>query len=191
MVRDPIGAWAGFDGFPQVFHRLLKKLGGSLADAVRVIEYEDQLHRLALLDCIAQLQDHERAFDPDLLEGEAMAADYLALLQERCGQYDGRILLALIEEEVVGFVCVMAAVLPADPDDPRTDYAYVSDLFVYAGYRRRGVARTLLEAAEAFAKARGAEVMRVGVLAANAAARRLYEGLGFSPCHIQLLKPIS
>ncbi|MEN9221634.1 MAG: hypothetical protein Q6M04_04275 [Thermostichus sp. BF3_bins_97] len=80
-----------------------------MADGVRVVGYEERRYRGVLLGCIAQLQDHERAFDPDLLPGQAMAADYLALLQKHCGQYDGRILLALMEEEVVGFVCVKRA----------------------------------------------------------------------------------
>ncbi|MCJ2544537.1 hypothetical protein [Thermostichus vulcanus] len=32
--------------------------------AVRIVEYEESLHRGALLDTIAQLQDHERVFNP-------------------------------------------------------------------------------------------------------------------------------
>lgn len=45
--------------------------------AIRVVEYEESLHRGALLEAIAQLQDHERAFDPHLLSGQVMAVDDL------------------------------------------------------------------------------------------------------------------
>jgi ribosomal protein S18 acetylase RimI-like enzyme len=156
-----------------------------------MVEYEERLHRGALLDAIAQLQDYERAFDLRLLPGQAMAVDYLSLLQERCDLYQGQILLAILGQAVVGFVCVMAAIPPTDPDDPRGDSAYISDLFVEASCRRQGIGRRLLHGAEAFAKSRGATLIRVGVLAGNSAACRLYEEMGFSPYHIQLLKPMS
>ncbi|MEN9226428.1 MAG: GNAT family N-acetyltransferase [Thermostichus sp. HHBFW_bins_43] len=71
--------------------------------------------------------------------------------------------LAVLGQEVVDFVCVVVTLPSTDPDDPRTDYVCVSDLFVHAGYRCQGVGRRLLEAAEFFAKVRGAEVMRVGL----------------------------
>ncbi|MFQ3584315.1 MAG: hypothetical protein SNJ85_05190 [Cyanobacteriota bacterium] len=50
-----------------------------LADeiAVRIVEYEESLHRGALLDAIAQLQDHERVFGirPRLSPGQAMVKE--------------------------------------------------------------------------------------------------------------------
>ncbi|MEN9231619.1 MAG: GNAT family N-acetyltransferase [Thermostichus sp. DG02_5_bins_236] len=123
--------------------------------AVRIVEYEESLHREALLDAIVQLQNHERVFDPRLLPGQAMAKEYLSLLQERCDLYQGQILLAMLGQAVVGFVCVMAAVPPTDPDDPRGDSAYISDLFVEASYRRQGIGHRLLQEAEASAQSRG------------------------------------
>ncbi|MFQ3613337.1 MAG: GNAT family N-acetyltransferase [Cyanobacteriota bacterium] len=158
---------------------------------VEIVEYEESLHREALLDAIVQLQEHERVFDPRLLPGQAMAKEYLSLLQERCDLYQGQILLAMLGQAVVGFVCVMATVPPTDPDDPRGDSAYISDLFVEASYRRQGIGRRLLQEAEASAQSRGATLIRVGVLAGNLRARRLYEELGFVPYHIQLVKPLS
>jgi ribosomal protein S18 acetylase RimI-like enzyme len=57
-------------------------------------------------------------------------------------------------------------------------------------YRRRGIGRALLAHAERFATASGAGVFRVGVLAKNEAAGRLYNSSGFTNYHIQLIKTL-
>jgi ribosomal-protein-alanine N-acetyltransferase len=76
-----------------------------------------------------------------------------------------------------------------EPDETQA-YAYGSDLVVLPAYRRRGIGRALLERAEAYARGEGARVLRVGVLAKNEAAARLYRSLGFGDCTIQLNKPL-
>ena len=47
--------------------------------------------------------------------------------------------------------------------------------------RGKGLGRALIEGCEAWARARGHQLLTLGVLARNARAIRAYEGAGFSP----------
>jgi len=86
---------------------------------------------------------------------------------------------------------VLAEVLPEQPDEDQAAYAYISDLVVLPSYRRQGIARELLRHAEAYAGARGAKLLRIGVLAKNRIARDLYGKLGFEDYQLQLVKKLS
>jgi ribosomal protein S18 acetylase RimI-like enzyme len=151
-------------------------------------DYEPAQDRRRLRSCVVELQDFERALEPALPKGEAMADRYLAYMLERCAGTAGRIFVAEEDGVVVGFVGVLARVVP-EPDEAQA-YAYVSDLVVLPAYRRRGIGRALLERAEAYARREGAGTLRVGVLAKNEAAGRLYRSKGFSDYTIHLNKPL-
>lgn len=76
----------------------------------------------------------------------------------------------------------MAGYLRLRPVTPLPENAHVlgvAGLAVAPGDRRRGVASALLAAAERQARARGTRKLSLRVLSTNAAARRLYERLGF------------
>lgn len=83
------------------------------------------------------------------------------------------ILVATSQEQVSGFVVVSAlcAVYPAE--------AEVESLAVSLGFRRRGLGRSLLDAAAAWSQAQGADVLRLEVRAGNGGALRLYAANGF------------
>jgi ribosomal protein S18 acetylase RimI-like enzyme len=151
-------------------------------------DYEPARHRTQLRSCIVELQEFERGLEPTLPKGEAMADRYLAHVLQRCSEASGRIFVAEVEGAVVGFVGVLARIVP-EPDESQA-YAYVSDLIVVPAYRRRGIGRALLERAERFARGEGAKALRVGVLAKNEPAGRLYRRLGFTDYTIQLNKPL-
>jgi len=142
----------------------------------------------ALRDCFIELQDYERQLNPGKPEGSTIAKAYLERMFARCRQWDGRVFVAELAGRVVGFVCVWAKVPPDEPDDNPAHYAHVSDLVVRAAYRRRGIGRQLLSAAETYARAQGALALRIGVSAHNAAARHLYASAGFEECKIELVK---
>jgi ribosomal protein S18 acetylase RimI-like enzyme len=57
---------------------------------------------------------------------------------------------------------------------------FISNLAVHPKFRRRGIARRLVEAGIEFARERGAKRISLEVRAENAPARALYQGLGFS-----------
>ena len=159
------------DGF--VFADLLP------ADPCEIRVYDPARDAGALRACFRELQEFERALEPDLPPGEDVSDAYLALLFDRCARWRGRIFVAEQGGRVVGFSAIQAAVPQEEPDDPPGPYALLSDLVVLPEARRAGVGRSLLERAEAFARAEGATVLCLGVLARNRGARTLYAEAGF------------
>ena len=117
-----------------------------------------------------------------------MADAYLTFLLDRCSRAAGRVLVAEIDHGVVGFVGVLCRVVPEEPDEDQTPYAYISDLVVLPRYRQRGIGRALLDRAEALVRSSGARNLRVGVLAKNEPAARLYRAVGFTDYRLQLVK---
>jgi GNAT superfamily N-acetyltransferase len=135
----------------------------------------------SLRDCIAELQDSERAIDGRLRPGRAIASDYFDAMLEDCHRYAGQVFVLEVERAVVGFTTVFARVPFERLDEPPGDYALVAELLVRRAYRRRGYARALLAHAERYAAAQGAVELRIGVLSGNGAARTLYLRFGFTP----------
>lgn len=84
-------------------------------------------------------------------------------------------LLAEDDGQVAGFAClrVVPCLLYAEP------YAELTELYVDPAHRRRGVARTLIGAAEQLARSRGAAEVIIMTGVANAAAQALYRSAGY------------
>ncbi len=140
---------------------------------------------VAVRQCIIELQEFERAIDPRLRPGESMADDYREHIQGQCAEANGRVFVAEHEGAVVGFVAVLAAQPFTELDDPPGTYALVTDVVVQASHRGHGIGSQLLRHAEAFVRVAGATELRIGVLAENVAARRLYLDSGFVP-HLEV-----
>jgi ribosomal protein S18 acetylase RimI-like enzyme len=157
--------------------------------------------------CVVALQDYERGLEPALPAGNAMADVYVARMFERCAKWDGVVFVAESEAAttpptdaarratgssapLIGFVSVWARVPQDEPDEPEGDYAFISDLVVLPASRGRGVGTALLAAAERHARSRGAATLKIGVLARNRDARRLYERVGFLDYRLQLTKSL-
>jgi ribosomal protein S18 acetylase RimI-like enzyme len=146
--------------------------------------YQDR-DAAALRRCVIVLQDFERTIDPRLLAGEEMADRYCERIHERCRDAAGQIYVAEDDSVVVGFVTVLARESFTELDDPPGQYALIADLVVLESQRGRGIGRQLLERAERHAKQAGATELRIGVLANNGVARRLYLDVGFQP-HLEI-----
>ncbi|WP_176442104.1 GNAT family N-acetyltransferase [Zobellella denitrificans] len=143
-----------------------------------------------LRTCVHELQEAERALDPRLPAGDLVLEPYLAELFRRCARCAGRILVAERAGVVAGFVAVLTRVVSEEPDDGGLEYGLISDLHVRAPWRRRGLGRQLLAAAEAQARQEGVRWLRIGVLAANAPALALYRAAGFKAHLVELEKDL-
>jgi ribosomal protein S18 acetylase RimI-like enzyme len=140
----------------------------------------------AVRQCVVELQDFERALDSRLRPGETMADAYCERIHARCAESDGRVFVAEQDESVVGFVAVFSRESFTELDEPPGTYAFISDLVVLSPYRGRGIGRQLLQRAEAFAREADARELRIGVLAENLKARRMYLASEFVP-HLEIL----
>jgi GNAT superfamily N-acetyltransferase len=134
---------------------------------------------------LVELQEFERTIDPRLRPGEAMADAYWENIQARCNETNGQVFVAEQDGVVVGFIAILATEPFTELSEPPGTYALVTDVVVLPSHRGRGIGAQLLQHAEAFARAAGATELRIGVLARNAVARKLYRGAGFVP-HLEV-----
>jgi len=156
-------------------------------EAAVIREYAHGIDAAALRSCFVELQDFERAFDPAMPTGEAVADAYLQRMLERCSTWDGAVFVALVRERVIGFVCVWTRV-PPEPDEPPVPYAFISDLIVLPTLRGRGVGQALIAEAERYARGRGTVMLKLDVMAGNRGALRLYEAVGFTRRRLEMAK---
>jgi ribosomal protein S18 acetylase RimI-like enzyme len=157
-------------------------------EAAAIRAYDAGRDAAAVRACFLELQEFERALEPTLPAGAAVADAYLRRMFDRCAQWDGAVFVAVVAGEEVGFVSVWARVPQEELDEAPGEYAAISDLVVHPEFRRRGLGRMLLAEAERYARTHGAATLKIGVLARNAAARRLYEALDFVDYRVQLAK---
>ena len=69
-------------------------------------------------------------------------------------------------------------------------YAHIFLLYVIPEYRRRGIAKILLQQAENWAKIRGDRQIGLQVFPQNQAAVNLYQNMGFQIQSLTMLKPL-
>ncbi len=93
--------------------------------------------------------------------------------------------VAALGEQVVGVVAVTERTHFSGQVD-----AYVGELVTAAGCERRGIARRLMAAAEAWGAERGLSFLTLETGAANHTARAFYAALGYTEEDVRLTKPI-
>ena len=125
-----------------------------LSARIRIEPYREADHE-AVVAFNCGLQDHERQYYPELRPGSDMKA-YTRWMLRKAAARDGVTLMARAGNRTIGFVCGWIREddkLLVKAEERR--HAYVSDIFVSADWRRRGVAHALLARFEAAMKARG------------------------------------
>jgi ribosomal protein S18 acetylase RimI-like enzyme len=100
---------------------------------------------------------------------------------------DGLLVAEADDDDPVGFVTF--AVERGRYDQDRTR-GLVHDLYVAPAHRDDGVGSRLLRAAEDALAAAGAETVAVEALAANDAARRLYDRHGYEVHRVEMERPV-
>ena len=149
-------------------------------------DYEPAGDADAVRACIVELQEYERAMEPSLPPGDAMADAYHRTILERCAKHAGRIFVAEIDGRVVGFAAVLGRVDPGAPDEEQVPHAYVSDLVVLPACRGRGLGRQLLERGEAFPRSPGVGVFQIGVLPRHQSAAGPFPAFRFGGFRVQM-----
>src|SRR5262249_18528930 len=78
---------------------------GSSDNRVVVIvrDFDQSRDSAALRDCFIELQNYERQLDPGKPEGSTVAEAYLERMFARCREWDGRVFVAEVLSNVVGF----------------------------------------------------------------------------------------
>ncbi|MEM9781613.1 MAG: GNAT family N-acetyltransferase [Pseudomonadota bacterium] len=140
---------------------------------------------------MAALNDHERQTEPNRLPGREMAADHVTALLDEASASGGGVLLAEDANGPCGLLFYLIArefgrfVLPENQR-----FGVISDLWVDARARRRGIATALIASAERALAAEGVRRVEISAVSANKAAQRLYLAAGYAPAHVTLAKQI-
>jgi len=154
-------------------------------------EYDEKMHLAGVQACLIELQDYERSLDPRLPSGAEIVDDYIPRMLYRCGLCHGRILVAEVNEEVAGFATILAKVTSEEIEEGDFEYGLVADLIVASKFRKQGIGRKLLAAAESYARSREVRWLRIGVLAENHHADGLYDSAGFRKLYIEREKELA
>lgn len=136
-------------------------------------DYEAICALLSEVDAQHQAADPERFRSPS---GPARPREWLA---DKLAAEDAALLLAEDEGSAQGLVDVSEAPAPSSPLLAPRRYAVVDQLVVAAAQRGRGVGRALMDAAHAWALARGLEAIELNVYEFNEDARAFYAALGY------------
>jgi GNAT superfamily N-acetyltransferase len=139
-----------------------------------------------LVERIRELQVSERRLESRMKDTSEIGAWYVDNMLRDARERDGVVLVADLDGTVAGYASVFARVACEDDDEIPYTFALLADLAVSPALRGRGIGRRLIAACEAFARDRGAQWLRITVLAANEDAVRLYRSAGFAPRLIDL-----
>jgi ribosomal protein S18 acetylase RimI-like enzyme len=141
---------------------------GSVADAAVVAEFN---RRLALETENLTLDNHILARGVEAVLGDPSRGLYF---------------VAEIQDQVVGQLMVTF-----EWSDWRNGWIWwLQSVYVHAEHRRRGVFRTLWQAALAEGRSRGVVLFRLYVERANDKAQAVYQCLGFTEMHFRLYQRI-
>jgi GNAT superfamily N-acetyltransferase len=157
---------------------------------VAIRPYEDR-DEGAVVELVRELQEHEGAFYDRMLPSWEIGSWYvLRALRDARGS-GGEFLVAELEGRVIGYATVLVGQSSREMlDEVLYTYAYVGDLIVTRDSRRQGVGIALLEECERRARGAGEKWLRIGAIAANSDAARLYEQYGFAVQFLRMEKPL-
>jgi len=122
---------------------------------------------------------------PAIEAEEKARADYARLLPDGLRSPDMYLWTAFDGDEPVGLLWLNVTERPKGPPT-----AFVYDVRVRPGQRRRGYGRAIMLAAEDCCRERGAVSLSLNVFGGNAAARSLYEQLDFATTAVHMTKPL-
>jgi ribosomal protein S18 acetylase RimI-like enzyme len=131
----------------------------------------------------------ERTASPSL--SPEFARRYLPRLVKDARSEPGVFVIAEWDRDRAGYAAALAKAAP-DPWDATGGRAgLLMELHVHPAFRRRGIARALLQAVEEHFRSRGFDWMALGVFAGNGIARELYRGVGYRETYVFCGKPLT
>jgi GNAT superfamily N-acetyltransferase len=141
----------------------------------------------AILSFIWGLQKFENAFEANRRLDPAFASEHWPVMRARAAER-GAIFIAEAEGKPVGWALVLDEPGDVFVEKAERRHGFIAELFVEASARAQGHGRALIEACEAWTRARGLNVLIINVLAGNDKAITVYDRDGFAPYNLNLRK---
>jgi ribosomal protein S18 acetylase RimI-like enzyme len=142
-----------------------------------------------LVEAIIDQQEYERALHDTRLPGVQIGRAYLEYLKTKVISSNGALLVAELNGAFAGYV---ACWIEHDSNVAETEdsnhFGYIADTYVVPDLRGRGLAASLLEAAERHIRQANVSRMRITGLADNRSALRAYLKYGFDQYEIVMEK---
>ena len=128
-----------------------------------------------LLSFEKEIIEAERPLDSTLKDGEIHYYDLIGLIRAERAE----VLIALVNNEIVG--SGYAKILPAEPFQKYTEYAYLGFMYVKPGFRGQGINQKILNGLIDWAKSHNLTEVRLEVYDKNTKAKSSYLKAGFKP----------
>lgn len=133
-----------------------------------------------------ELSRHENKFDAYKSTKLENAQGYKKELLETIKNQHGVMLVAKIDDKIVGLVAWFLEE-EYEFDDP---YGYISDIIVSESYRGQGIGQQLLDHAISHIKQTVVKRVHIGVLHANTDTKNFYSKNGFSDYSVEMTKEV-
>lgn len=143
----------------------------------------------ALVELWTEFMDYHSALDPDYVRAPGATKRWAEYIGVRLGDDAYHVLVAGDGAALAGYV--VATVMDYPPVFTIGKYGFIQEIAVAAPYRRSGIARRLLRAAEDWLLAAGLERVQVTIDVANAASMALFRSAGFAPHTERLIKKLN
>ena len=138
--------------------------------------------------CMLVEEQHEAYWPLRWQRRSGLKEGYLGWLTRRLSE--PRMLIEVARDRERGGAVVGAVLVTIEKEVPiytYSEYAFVQDMAVREGYRRRGIAQRLLAAAAEWAKGHGLGQLRLMVAEQNPGARAAFEKAGFRPTYQEMV----
>lgn len=145
----------------------------------------------SLAKMTVELNKIENAITGDRLTDLSSAENHITYLMNCLEEQGGFTLVAEVSGKPVGFLVAFHENEEGHYIVPEARrYGYISDLYVDGTFRRKGIARALLEDAEQRLKANGYNKLEISALALNQVAISTYESMGYKAASLLFSKNI-
>ncbi|HEY2071295.1 MAG TPA: GNAT family N-acetyltransferase [Rhizomicrobium sp.] len=132
----------------------------------------------------------EKAIEPNRRLDSQIAPEFFDVLMDEVAKNGGIVRVAESDGRAVGWVVAYPQIDNLYILESERRYFSISELFVDESVRGQGIGRALIAVCETHAKAEGFKILKIGVLAANHRAERIYEEAGYRPYGMTLRKYI-
>lgn len=140
--------------------------------------------------CFIELQSYECNISADRKPGTEISDKYVKYLLEECAKNQGKLFVADVDGEVIGFICGWVEDAGQEIIRQPERQLYVSDFVVTNQHQHQGIGKQLLEKMEEYGKEIGVTSIILEVLEKNEVARQAYEKYGFDGYQRILVKKL-